>query len=89
MELVGAKWAYIKWPYLRKSMLIGAISGLAAISLITILLSFLAKQYDFLSGWMNLGYVGIIYLLVLFIGVFIPYLATFFVLSGYLRKIYV
>jgi len=88
MELVGAKMDYIKRPYVTSALRMGVISAFIAIILLIGLLLYFTMKFDRLGTLINIGYVGVVCLALIIIGLCIPYLATQMMLSRHLRKIH-
>ncbi len=85
MELVGATWEFISRPYIKRSILHGIISAIIAILLLICLLlwanSYLPEISTLSSGFTIAGIaVGL-----LFLGVLINGLSTYFIINKYLN----
>lgn len=85
MELVGASWEFISHPYVRRGAWHGLLSGLLAS--VALLLLFLWVQSD-IPGLQNLfdwAGMGILFLLLLALGMAINTLSTYYVVRRYLK----
>jgi len=85
MELVGASWEFISHPYVRRGAWHGLLSGL--IASVALLLLFLWVQSD-IPGLQNLfdwAGMGILFLLLLALGMAINTLSTYYVVRRYLK----
>jgi len=85
MKLVGASKSFIRQPFLIKSISFGFISSLIAISILTLLLYFLRKEFAELVDLNQLELLGILYIGIIIFGIFISFIATFFAVNKYLR----
>lgn len=85
MQLVGATSGYIRRPFLAKSVFQGAIAGLIANLILTVLVYFLQKQLgdDILLD--DLLTIGILYGIVIMLGIIINWLSSYFAVNKYLR----
>ncbi|MEL6721421.1 MAG: permease-like cell division protein FtsX [Bacteroidota bacterium] len=85
MQLVGASWGFISRPYLMRSIWYGALSALIAITGLVLFYSLLRRDIyqisTFGDDWKNL----ILFLGLIFIGIAITSLSTYYVVNRYLR----
>ena len=89
MELVGANWNYIKKPYLKNSAIMGLIAAIGAIIFILLSVFFIGSRFPDVEGLINSQYLLIVCGLILLLGISIPFIASFIIVSRYLRKIYI
>lgn len=84
MQLVGATHGYIRKPFLLKSIFYGFIGSVIAILLLSILIYFTSKEFDGFIGFEVLDLIGILFALVIAMGIFISFVSTFFAVNKYL-----
>lgn len=89
MELVGASHSFIKRPYMSSALKIGLISAFIAIILLFLLIQLMSLRIPDIQPFINYQYIAIICVLLLVIGVLIPYIATSLIVSKYLKHIYI
>ncbi|NJL74181.1 MAG: hypothetical protein HC892_03195 [Saprospiraceae bacterium] len=85
MELVGASWQFISRPYLLKSMLYGLMSSGIAIAALSLLLWFLTKEVEQISLIESVWKIILLFIGLIFIGVLITTLSTYYVVNKYLK----
>lgn len=85
MKLVGASKGFIRYPFLIRSVSLGFISSLFAISILTALLFALRSEFSELVNLDQLELFGLLSIGVIASGIIISYLATFFAVTKYLR----
>lgn len=85
MQLVGATRGFIRKPFLLKSILHGLTGAALALVLLSLLIYGLGKELEGVIGFSDLFLVGILFLLVTFIGIMITLVSTFFAVNKYLR----
>lgn len=86
--LVGAKWRYIKLPYLRSSFRIGWVSALLATLILGGIIFLLKSKFAFLTGIMSIPYIVFTVILVFVLGISIPMIATNRMVNQYLKNLY-
>ncbi len=89
MELVGASQAFIKRPYMSSALKIGLISSFIAILLLVVLVQLMSLRIPDISPFINYQYIAIVAVILLVIGVLIPYVSTSMIVSKYLKRIYI
>lgn len=89
MKLVGASQKFIKGPYLKSSIKMGLLSAAIAIVLLLLILQVISFRLSGMSDFLYYPYIFMICLLLLLIGVFIPFAATQSILGSHLKKIQV
>lgn len=87
MKLVGANNDFIKKPYSRSAIKLGLLSALFAIFLLLIIVSILRIYLGEASDLIHYPYVLIVAIILLVIGILVPFLTTNSLLSTYLRKL--
>lgn len=85
MQLVGATSSYIRRPFLLKSILIGFVSGIISLALLFGLFYALNNVFDSIEISYSINAFLTLLGSLIFIGVFITYISTFFALNKYLR----
>lgn len=85
MELVGASWEFISRPYLLRSMLHGAISGLIAIGALIVVLLWAQRDLPELRNIQDLSSFIALFVLLLMVGILINVFSTYYVVNKYLR----
>jgi cell division transport system permease protein len=89
MQLVGATRGFIRKPFILYGLIHGLIAGLIAILLLIITLYFTQQQIPELVILRNYYEFGIVFLLVIGVGILISCLSTYFAVTKYLKlKIY-
>ncbi len=84
MKLIGATAGFIRHPFLIKSISLGFVSSLVAISILSALILTLRNEFSELISLNNFELFGILALGIILSGIIISYLATFFAVSKYL-----
>jgi len=85
MKLVGAKRNFIRKPFLITGAMQGLFSALIAIAVLFVIVYFMNNQIGEmlnLIDWQNLG---ILFIVVIVLGVFLSVISTFFSINKYLR----
>lgn len=86
MTLVGASQSFIKKPYLKSSVRMGLISAAIAIIFLLLMLQLVAFKLDGLTQFLHYPYVFLICLILLLLGVFIPFISTRLILDTNLKQ---
>ncbi|MBO4777437.1 MAG: permease-like cell division protein FtsX [Bacteroidales bacterium] len=85
MQLVGATNHYIRSPFLLRGAFQGFLSGLIAVALTVGILYFLqAGSYEIIK-FLDFELLGVVFLAVILIGMFLTFIATFFALNKFLK----
>ncbi|MCB0636143.1 MAG: permease-like cell division protein FtsX [Lewinella sp.] len=84
-ELVGATWEFISRPYLRKALWHGALSGLLACAILSLLQWWLQEQLPELKELFSATAFGALFLGLILLGMIINWLSTYYVVRRYLR----
>jgi len=85
MQLVGATHAFIRKPFLRKSVLQGILSALIAIVIIGTILYFAQKEFEEILKIQSVKELGILCGAIILLGVLFSWVSTFFAVNKYLR----
>jgi cell division transport system permease protein len=85
MQLVGATQGFIRRPFIRKGILQGFISGLLAIGMLMVVMFFTLQEIPELVEIEDLWLFGVLFGLVLVLGMMISWMSTFFAVRKYLR----
>jgi cell division transport system permease protein len=85
MSLVGATRAFIRRPFLLRSLLQGVIAGIIAILLITGVVYVLQNEFGELLGFIDARMVGMLFAVILLLGMLISWVSTYFSVSRFLR----
>ena len=85
MELVGASWEFISRPYIKKSAFHGFISGVLAIIVLGVIWYLIQTDLPELREVTNYQLMGLLSLILIFLGIGISAGSTFYVVNKYLR----
>lgn len=85
MQLVGATESFIRKPFIRKGIVQGIISALIADVLIFGMLTILQKEIPELVSFKEIETIGILFLLVIIVGIVITWISNYFAVRKYLR----
>jgi len=84
-ELVGASWAFISRPYIRRGLFNGLWSALLAIALLVALLVWILRLVDGLDDLQDMNGAVAVFAGLILLGVLISGLSTWFVVHKFLR----
>ncbi|MEM1217001.1 MAG: permease-like cell division protein FtsX [Bacteroidota bacterium] len=84
-ELVGATWEFISRPYLRKALWNGLISALLAVGLLIGLQWWMAEQLPEIRQLQHPLALGVLFVLLIVLGMLINWVSTYFVVRKYLN----
>ena len=84
MQLVGATSGHIRKPFLMKSIFYGFIGSVIAIFLLSGLIYFSSKELSGFIGFEVIDLIGLLFLIVIAIGILISWVSTFFAVGKYL-----
>lgn len=84
MQLVGATSGHIRKPFLMKSIFYGFIGSVIAIFLLSGLIYFTSKELSGFIGFEVIDLIGLLFLIVIGIGIFISWISTYFAIGKYL-----
>lgn len=85
MQLVGATWEFISRPYIFRSMKHGLISAMIAGGLLALMLYFAKRNLPILESLQNWTLFGLLFALLLILGILINTISTHFVVKKYLK----
>ncbi len=85
MQIVGASDAFVRRPFVREGILRGAISGILAAIVWTIIVYFLPGDFQMLISIKDFYFLILLAVLIL-LAILFAWIATFFAVSYYLRK---
>lgn len=86
MQLVGATRSFIRRPFLSKSTLTGLLSALVAMMFLVGCLYFGQRQMPELSVLADLKVLGIVFALIVLLGVVISFISTYMAVTAYLKS---
>jgi len=85
MQLVGATRRFIRTPFIKSGLIQGIISAIIAIGILTLIIYSADKQLHDIISLLDYKIVGILFLIVLSLGIIISLISTFFAVTKYLR----
>jgi len=85
MQLVGAKSTFIKRPFLRRSFLYGAISGIIASGLLYGILTFANQKIERLEELQKIEMIVMLFIVLIALGAFISWFSTSRAMNKYLK----
>ena len=85
MQLVGASRGFIRKPFLWIGIAHGTLASLIAIALLLGVLYIAQKQISEIIFFMDVNILGFLFLGVIFLGIFISLISTFFAVNKYLN----
>jgi cell division transport system permease protein len=85
MQLVGATKGFIRVPFIKTGVIQGIISALIAIIVLSLTIYGADKQLHEIISLLDYKIVGILFLIVLSLGIIISLISTFFAVNRYLR----
>ncbi len=85
MKLVGANGKFIRKPFIRNNILSGIIAGILANTSIFLILMYFNREYTELKAFVNVKELGIIFGIVILLGVIISVIATHFAVNRYIK----
>jgi cell division transport system permease protein len=85
MQLVGAKSGFIKKPFLRRSFLYGAISGVIASGLLYGILTFANQKIERLEELQKIEMIVMLFIVLIALGAFISWFSTARAMNKYLK----
>lgn len=85
MQLVGATRGFIRRPFLVTGILNGLAGATIAIILLTLLIYGLSNEFEGMIGFANIRLIGVLFAIVVFLGILITFISTFFAVNRYLR----
>ncbi|OUU03965.1 MAG: cell division protein [Flammeovirgaceae bacterium TMED32] len=85
MQLVGATKGFIRWPFLKRSLIYGLVSGILASGIIFGLTEFAQHQIDDLDKLYAKELLFILFAVLIFLGLLISYLSTLSSMRRYFK----
>lgn len=85
MKLVGANSSFIRKPFIRSNIINGVVAGVLANIFILLILYYFNREYTELRAFVDMMELGIVFSIVVFLGVIISVIATHFAVNRYLR----
>jgi cell division transport system permease protein len=85
MQLVGATHSHIRKPFLLQSIFYGFIGAVIAIFLLSGLIYFSSREFSSFIGFQFYDLIGILFVLVICIGIIMSFISTFFAVNKYLH----
>lgn len=85
MQLVGATRGFIRKPFLATGILNGLAGATIAIILLSLLIYGLSNELQGMIGFGNIALVGILFAIVVVLGILITFISTFLAVNKYLR----
>jgi len=85
MQLVGATKGFIRWPFLKRSLIYGLVSGILASGIIFGLIEFAQHQIDDLDKLYVEESLFILFAVLIFLGLLISYLSTLSSMRRYFK----
>lgn len=85
MKLVGANSKFIRKPFIKSNIITGIIAGILANSSILLILLYFNREYTELRSFVNVSELGIVFAVVIVMGVFISVIATRSAVNRYLK----
>lgn len=85
MKLVGANSNFIRKPFIRSNIVTGIIAGILANASILLILTYFNREYTELRTFVNVNELGIVFAIVIAMGVLISVIATRSAVNKYLK----
>lgn len=85
MKLVGAKNSFIRKPFLLSGLVQGFMSSVIALIILSFIVNFSNKQLGEMINLLNLQHLISLYLIIIFIGISLTIISTYFSINKYLR----
>ncbi len=84
MQLVGATKSFVRKPFIKTNIILGLISSIISIGLISLIIYYVDSNINFINN-INFEYIIILFLFIIFLGLMISYLSTFFATQNILK----
>ena len=84
MQLVGATSGHIRKPFILKSIFYGFVGAVIANVLLSALIYLTSKELSGFIGFEVIDLIGLLFLIVILLGIFISWISTFFAINKYL-----
>ncbi len=85
MQLVGATKGFIRQPFISTSIFHGFVGGVVANGMLAAGIYILHKELGGFIGFDNIELIGVLFILVIFVGISLSLISTFFAVNKYLR----
>ena len=85
MQIVGANNSFIRRPFLYKSALHGSFGALIAIGMLTGMIYLIQNEMESIINFQDFKLLSILFIIVLFIGIEISWISTYFAVNRYLN----
>jgi len=85
MQLVGATQRFVQKPFLARALINGLLSGLIAIGLLSLLVWLASQEIPELLDLRDLEMFGLLFAVVILLGIIISWVSTFFAVRKYLH----
>lgn len=85
MQLVGATKNFISGPFVLKSAINGIVGAFFALLMLSGVIYFLQKDFKDIASYVDFELLGVLYLSVIFIGIIISSISTYFAVNKYLN----
>jgi cell division transport system permease protein len=85
MQLVGATRAFIRKPFLIKSVIHGIYAAFISLTLLFCVLYFIQKEFTEVIGFQDIKIMVMLLFIVLFLGIILNWISTFFALQKFLQ----
>lgn len=85
MKLVGATGGFIRWPFLLRGIVNGLIGSFIAIGMLVMVIYYAQNELRDVITFQDIDMIAILFIMVIFMGVLITYISTYFAVNKYLR----
>jgi len=85
MQLVGATRGFISGPFVLKGTINGLIGAFVALSMLSGVIYFLQNDFKKVASYVDFELLGILYLSVIFLGIIITSISTYFAVNKYIN----
>jgi cell division transport system permease protein len=85
MQLVGATKGFIRQPFVSTSIVHGFIGGILANAMLAGVIYILHRELGGFIGFDNIELIGILFILVIIVGILLSLISTYFAVNKYLR----
>jgi len=85
MQLVGATRGFISGPFVLKGTINGLIGAFVALSILSGIIFYLQNDFKKIASYVDFELLGILYLSVIFLGILITSISTYFAVNKYIN----
>jgi cell division transport system permease protein len=85
MQLVGATRGFIRRPFLFRSAVSGFTGSIIALSIMAGIIYFMQEEFEGILTFRDFDLLALLGLAVIFVGIIISWISTFFAVNKYLR----